>query len=108
MVLSSQLSRPRPRGSLAWAVAAITAQHLEEALTARLGLEWTPQEDGNGFEIKGIAPPRRQPPDHRPRGRRPDSTISHRHRAPPSSANSAVRAMLIMYVIGHETVTTPE
>ena len=37
------------------AVAAITAQHLEEALTARFGLEWAPREDGNGFEIKGIA-----------------------------------------------------
>jgi hypothetical protein len=38
------------------AVAAITAQHLEEALTRRFGLEWTPREDGNGFEIKGISP----------------------------------------------------
>ena len=37
------------------AVAAITAQHLEEALTARFGLEWAAREDGNGFEIKGIA-----------------------------------------------------
>ena len=37
------------------AVAAITAQHLEEALTARFGLEWAPREDGNGFEINGIA-----------------------------------------------------
>ncbi|TVZ00006.1 hypothetical protein EAS64_38630 [Trebonia kvetii] len=37
------------------AVAAITAQHLEEALTARFGLEWLPREDGNGFEIKGIS-----------------------------------------------------
>jgi conjugative relaxase-like TrwC/TraI family protein len=39
----------------AGAVAAITAQHLEEALTARFGLEWAPREDGNGFEIKGIS-----------------------------------------------------
>jgi conjugative relaxase-like TrwC/TraI family protein len=38
----------------AGAVAAITAQHLEEALTARFGLEWAPREDGNGFEINGI------------------------------------------------------
>ena len=37
------------------AVAAITAQHLEEALTARFGLEWTAREDGNGFEIKGVS-----------------------------------------------------
>jgi conjugative relaxase-like TrwC/TraI family protein len=39
----------------AGAVAAITAQHLEEALTARFGLEWAAREDGNGFEIKGIS-----------------------------------------------------
>jgi len=38
------------------AVGAITAQHLEEALTRRFGLEWAPREDGNGFEIKGISP----------------------------------------------------
>ena len=37
------------------AVAAITAQHLEEALSGRFGLEWTAREDGNGFEIKGIS-----------------------------------------------------
>jgi len=37
------------------AVAAITAQHLEEALTARFGLEWAAREDGNGFEIKGVS-----------------------------------------------------
>jgi conjugative relaxase-like TrwC/TraI family protein len=37
------------------AVAAITAQHLEEALTNRFGLQWTPREDGNGFEITGIS-----------------------------------------------------
>jgi hypothetical protein len=37
------------------AVAAITAQHLEEALTARLGLEWVARDDGNGFEIKGVS-----------------------------------------------------
>jgi conjugative relaxase-like TrwC/TraI family protein len=36
------------------AVAAIVAQHLEEALTARFGLEWTARDDGHGFEIKGI------------------------------------------------------
>ena len=42
-------------GEHAGAVAAITAQHLEEALTARFGLEWAAREDGNGFEIKGIA-----------------------------------------------------
>jgi AAA domain-containing protein/TrwC relaxase len=36
------------------AVAAIVAQHLEEALTARFGLEWVPRDDGHGFEIKGI------------------------------------------------------
>ena len=37
------------------AVAAITAQHLEEALSGRFGLEWTAREDGNGFEIKGVS-----------------------------------------------------
>jgi TrwC relaxase len=37
------------------AVAAITAQHLEEALTARFGLQWSPREDGNGFELNGIS-----------------------------------------------------
>ena len=37
------------------AVAAIVSQHLEEALTARFGLEWTARDDGHGFEIKGIS-----------------------------------------------------
>ena len=37
------------------AVAAIVSQHLEEALTARFGLEWTARDDGYGFEIKGIS-----------------------------------------------------
>jgi conjugative relaxase-like TrwC/TraI family protein len=37
------------------AVGAITAQHLEEALTRRFGLEWTARDDGHGFEIKGIS-----------------------------------------------------
>jgi conjugative relaxase-like TrwC/TraI family protein len=37
------------------AVAAIVSQHLEEALTARFGLEWTARNDGHGFEIKGIS-----------------------------------------------------
>jgi hypothetical protein len=37
------------------AVAAITAQHLEEALSARFGLEWVARDDGNGFEIRGIS-----------------------------------------------------
>jgi conjugative relaxase-like TrwC/TraI family protein len=37
------------------AVAAITAQHLEEALTRRFGLEWTARDDGHGFEISGIS-----------------------------------------------------
>jgi TrwC relaxase/AAA domain len=36
------------------AVAAIVSQHLEEALTARFGLEWTARDDGHGFDIKGI------------------------------------------------------
>jgi conjugative relaxase-like TrwC/TraI family protein len=39
----------------AGAVAAIVSQHLEEALTARFGLEWTARDDGHGFEIKGIS-----------------------------------------------------
>ena len=37
------------------AVAAIVAQHLEEALTQRFGLEWTARDDGHGFEITGIS-----------------------------------------------------
>jgi hypothetical protein len=37
------------------AVAAITAQHLEEALTRRFGVQWTARDDGHGFEIKGIS-----------------------------------------------------
>src|SRR5882672_195185 len=37
------------------AVAAIVSQHLEEALTARFGLEWTARDDGHGFEIKGVS-----------------------------------------------------
>jgi conjugative relaxase-like TrwC/TraI family protein len=37
------------------AVAAITAQHLEEALTKRFGVQWTARDDGHGFEIKGIS-----------------------------------------------------
>ena len=37
------------------AVAALVSQHLEEALTARFGLEWTARDDGHGFEIRGIS-----------------------------------------------------
>jgi hypothetical protein len=37
------------------AVAAIVSQYLEEALTARFGLEWTARDDGHGFEISGIS-----------------------------------------------------
>ena len=37
------------------AVGAIVSQHLEEALTARFGVEWEPREDGHGFEIAGIS-----------------------------------------------------
>jgi conjugative relaxase-like TrwC/TraI family protein len=37
------------------AVGAITAQHLEEALTRRFGLEWAARDDGHGFEIKGVS-----------------------------------------------------
>ena len=36
------------------AVAALVSQHLEEALTARFGVEWTARDDGHGFEITGI------------------------------------------------------
>ena len=39
----------------AGAVAAIVSQYLEEALTARFGLEWTARDDGHGFEITGIS-----------------------------------------------------
>ena len=37
------------------AVAAIVAQHLEEALTGRFGVQWVARDDGHGFEIKGIS-----------------------------------------------------
>ena len=37
------------------AVGAITAQHLEEALTRRFGLEWVARDDGHGFEVKGVS-----------------------------------------------------
>ena len=37
------------------AVAALVSQHLEEALTARFGVDWTARDDGHGFEIKGIS-----------------------------------------------------
>jgi conjugative relaxase-like TrwC/TraI family protein len=37
------------------AVGAITAQHLEEALTARFGVQWVMRDDGHGYEIKGIS-----------------------------------------------------
>jgi conjugative relaxase-like TrwC/TraI family protein len=37
------------------AVAAIVSQRLEEALTARFGLEWVARDDGHGLEIKGIS-----------------------------------------------------
>ncbi len=36
------------------AVGSVVAQHLEEALTRRFGVRWTPREDGRGFEIAGI------------------------------------------------------
>jgi hypothetical protein len=36
------------------AVGSVVAQHLEEALTRRFGLAWTPRPDGHGFEIAGI------------------------------------------------------
>ena len=37
------------------AVGAVVSQHLEEALTARFGLDWVARDDGHGFEIKGIS-----------------------------------------------------
>jgi hypothetical protein len=37
------------------AVGAITAQHLEEALTRRFGLEWAARDDGHGFEVEGVS-----------------------------------------------------
>jgi hypothetical protein len=37
------------------AVGAIVAQHLEEALTKRFGVEWVARDDGHGFEINGIS-----------------------------------------------------
>ena len=78
------------------AVAAIVSQHLEEALTARFGLEWTARDDGHGFEIKGISgemmrvfssPPR---VDHR-RPARPRGAVraALRPRAVPARARAA-------------------
>ena len=37
------------------AVGAVTAQHLEEALTVRFGLRWVLRDDGHGYEIKSIS-----------------------------------------------------
>ena len=37
------------------AVGAITAQHLEEALTRRFGVQWAMRDDGHGYEIKGVS-----------------------------------------------------
>jgi conjugative relaxase-like TrwC/TraI family protein len=37
------------------AVGAIVAQHLEEALTRRFGVQWVARDDGHGFEIRGIS-----------------------------------------------------
>ena len=37
------------------AVAAIVSQHLEEALTARFGVDWVARDDRHGFEIAGIS-----------------------------------------------------
>src|SRR5262245_11101775 len=37
------------------AVGALVAQHLEEALTCRFGVQWVARDDGHGFEIKGIS-----------------------------------------------------
>jgi conjugative relaxase-like TrwC/TraI family protein len=37
------------------AVAVITAQHLEEALIQRFGLQWVMRDDGHGYEVKGIS-----------------------------------------------------
>jgi conjugative relaxase-like TrwC/TraI family protein len=36
------------------AVGSVVAQHLEEALTRRFGVQWTAREDGRGFEIAGM------------------------------------------------------
>jgi hypothetical protein len=36
------------------AVGSVVAQHLEEALTRRFDVRWTPREDRRGFEIAGI------------------------------------------------------
>jgi hypothetical protein len=50
----------RAPGSLGYnehigAVAAIVAQHLDEALTRRFGVEWVARDDGHGVEIQGIS-----------------------------------------------------
>jgi conjugative relaxase-like TrwC/TraI family protein len=37
------------------ATGSLVAQHLEEAMTRRFGVTWTPREDGRGFEITGIS-----------------------------------------------------
>ena len=36
------------------AVGAIVAQHVEEALTRRFGVQWVARDDGHGFEIRGM------------------------------------------------------
>jgi conjugative relaxase-like TrwC/TraI family protein len=38
------------------ATGSLVAQHLEEAMTRRFGVTWTPRADGHGFEIAGISP----------------------------------------------------
>jgi hypothetical protein len=88
----------RPPDSLGYnghigAVAAIIAQHLEEALTQRFGLEWTARDDGHGFEIKGISgqmmrlvSSRRESNHRRPaRPRNPVSSSSTAARRPSGS-----------------------
>jgi conjugative relaxase-like TrwC/TraI family protein len=37
------------------ATGSLIAQHLEEAMTRRFGVAWTPRADGRGFEITGIS-----------------------------------------------------
>jgi hypothetical protein len=68
------------------AVAAITAQHLEEALTGRFGIEWTAREDGHGFEIKGISREMMRLFSSR------RESISADLRAPPSGSSSVTAA----------------
>jgi len=87
------------------AVAAIVSQHLEEALTARFGVEWVARDDGHGFEIKGISgemmrvfSPRRESITADLRGRA--AQFEQRYRRAPSQRELAHLAQASNYQFG--------